>query len=270
MRKLKSYLPILLGSFFIVIIIFFTLIGYGYTPHDPTDMQVMNRFSVPSSTNLFGTDQYGRDLFSRVMVGGQTSLSIALVAVSSGLIIGVSFGAIAGYRRGLWDEILMRIAEVGYSFPSFLLALIAVTIWGSGKATIMGAISVANIPIFIKITRANVLYLREMNYVEAARAAGASDLRIILTHILPNSIQPILVQATASFAGAILAEASLSYLGLGVQPPQPSWGRMLRDAQAFAGLAPWTVIFPGLAIALTVLGLNLLGDGLKIKGNNYS
>lgn len=270
MRKLISYLPILLGIFFVSIIVLFTLIGYLYTPHDPTDMQVMNRFSAPSATNLFGTDQYGRDLFSRVMIGGQTSLSIALVAVSSGLIIGVSLGAIAGYHRGIWDEILMRVAEVGYSFPSLLLALLAVTIWGSGQTTIMVAISVANIPIFIKITRANVLHLREMNYVEAARAAGASDLRIIATHILPNSIQPILVQAIASFAGAILAEASLSYLGLGVQPPHPSWGRMLRDAQAFASLAPWTVIFPGLAIALTVLGLNLLGDGLKLKGNNYS
>lgn len=262
----KINLSLMIGCCLALVVVIPTLISYFYTPYDPTVMKITARFQAPSLNHWLGTDQYGRDLLSRILVGGQTSLSIAAVAVVIGLIIGVSLGALAGYFGKWWDEVLMRIAEVLYSFPNILLALLAVTIFGAGKRTIMAAITIANIPTFMKITRANFLKLRQYAFVEAARSVGASDLRIMIYHILPNSLRPILVQASASFGSAILAEASLSYLGVGVQPPEPSWGWMLKEAQSFAGLAPWTVIYPGIAIVLIVLGMNLITDGLRTKG----
>lgn len=259
-------LPLVIGSLLIIFITIITIISLIYTPYDPTIMAIRQQFTAPSSTHILGTDQYGRDLLSRIMVGGQTSLLIAVVSVSTGMLIGTILGAIAGYYRGWLDELLMRAADVMYAFPIFLLALLAMTVYGMGHALVMVVIAIANIPIFMKITRANYMQLREMNYVEAAKSIGASDLCIMAKHILPNSLRPIMVQASANMAAAVLAEASLSYLGVGVQPPLPSWGRMLREAQSFGSMAPWTIIFPGIVIAMTVLGMNLLADGLKIKG----
>ncbi|NMB38753.1 MAG: ABC transporter permease [Firmicutes bacterium] len=266
----KINLPLVIGSLCLIFVISMTLISVFFTPFEPTTMAIHKGFTSPSAVHLFGTDQFGRDILSRIMAGGQNSLLIAFTAVSSGMIIGSSLGATAGYMGGLLDEILMRVAEVLYSFPSFLLALLAVTIFGTGRNTVMIAIAIANIPIFMKITRNNFLSLKEMHYVEAAKAIGASDWRIMFKHILPNALPAILVQASVSFSAAILAEASLSYIGVGVKPPYPSWGRMLKEARSFAGLAPWTVIFPGIAIAITVLGSNLLTDGLRMKGSGES
>ncbi len=262
----KANLPIVIGSFFIVVILIPTMISLFYTPYDPETMQITARLQSPSSTHWLGTDQYGRDMLSRIMTGGQTSLLIGFASVGAGMVIGVVLGALAGFYGQRIDEVLMRSAEVFYAFPSILLALLAVAIFGPGENTVMAAIAIANIPVFMKITRASFLQQSKFEYVQAARAVGASDLRIMFRHILPNCARLILVQATASFAGALLSEASLSYLGVGVQPPKPSWGRMLKEAQAFGSLAPWTVVFPGIAIALIVLGLNLVADGLKTKG----
>lgn len=262
----KANLPIVIGSFFIVVILIPTMISLFYTPYDPETMQITARLQSPSSTHWLGTDQYGRDMLSRIMTGGQTSLLIGFASVGAGMVIGVVLGALAGFYDHRIDEVLMRSAEVFYAFPSILLALLAVAIFGPGENTVMAAIAIANIPVFMKITRASFLQQSKFEYVQAARAVGASDLRIMFRHILPNCARLILVQATASFAGALLSEASLSYLGVGVQPPKPSWGRMLKEAQAFGSLAPWTVVFPGIAIALIVLGLNLVADGLKTKG----
>lgn len=266
----KINLPLIIGSLCLALVISMTLISIFYTPFEPTKIAVPKRLTSPSVTHWLGTDQLGRDILSRVMAGGQNSLLIAFTSVISGMIIGCSLGAAAGYRGGLLDEILMRVAEVIYSFPSFLLALLAITIFGTGRNTVMVAIAIANIPIFMKITRNNFLSLKAMHYVEAAKAIGASDWRIMFKHILPNALPAILVQASVSFSAAILAEASLSYIGVGVQPPYPSWGRMLKEAQSIAGSAPWAVVFPGISIAITVLGSNLLTDGLRSRGSSNS
>jgi len=262
----RKNLPLWLGVFFAALVLIPTIVSLFYTPFDPVAMRIENQFQPPSSVHWFGTDQYGRDLFSRIMAGGQRSLGISAAAVAVGMFIGGILGAAAGYYGKRLDQLLMRLAEAFHAFPSILLALLAVAILGPGEATVLAAIAIANIPVFMKITRANFMQQGKQEYVLAARAIGASDWRIVTRHILPNCMRMIQVQASASYAAALLAEASLSYLGLGVQPPQPSWGRMLREVQAFGGLAPWTVIFPGMAIALVVLGFNLVADGLRVKG----
>jgi len=254
------------GAFFIAVVAVPTVISFFYTPYDPVAMQIDARLQPPSQNHWFGTDQYGRDLFSRIITGGQTSLSISAAAVGIGMVVGTGLGAAAGYFGKKADELLMRTAEALHAFPSILLALLAVAIIGPGGETVLLSIAIANIPVFIKITRASFMQQSRLEYVLAARALGASDWRIMFRHILPNSIRVILIQASASFASALLAEASLSYLGLGVQPPQPSWGKMLREVQSFGSMAPWTVVFPGMAVALVVLGFNLVADGLRIKG----
>ena len=253
------------GSLLIGVMILMTLIGVIYTPHPPSRMNIDRRLEAPSREFLMGTDNYGRDVLSRVMVGGRPALQAGTVAVALGLSIGTFWGAIAGYYRGWPEEVLMRLADGLYALPAILMALLAVALLGPGQGSILVAVSLANIPIFARLTRSLFLSLRERDYVAAARAVGGTDRRIIFLHILPNALSTLLVQASVSFAAAVLAEASLSYLGLGTQPPNASWGRMLKEAQAFAELAPWATIFPGLAIALTVLGFNRLGDSLRDK-----
>ncbi|NLM39955.1 MAG: ABC transporter permease [Firmicutes bacterium] len=234
--------------------------GLFYVPHDPEKIAVMERFYPPSKEHWLGTDNLGRDVFSRLVVGGRWSLLTGGLGVLIGGTIGVALGALAGYfGRGV-DELLMRGADGMYAFPVILIALLAVTVLGPGSLSVLVAVTIGNIPIFMRLTRNQILKIRSEPYVEAARSLGASEQRIIFRHILPNAAPVLAVQFAASFAGAILAEASLSYLGVGIQPPNPSWGRMLREAQSFAGLAPWTVLAPGAVIALTVLGFNLIGD----------
>lgn len=250
----------ILGFILVGAMLLLTLVGFFYTPHPPNAMNIDRRLEAPSAEFPLGTDNYGRDILSRIMVGGRPAFQAGMVAVALGLSLGIIWGAAAGYYRGWLEEILMRMADGLYSLPSILTALLAVTLLGPGQKSILVAVTLANIPIFARLTRSQFLSIREREYILAARAMGYSDARIIFRHILPNCLPALLVQASVSFAAAILAEASLSYLGLGTQPPDASWGRMLKEAQGFTGLAPWATIFPGLAIALTVLGFNRLGD----------
>ncbi len=234
-----------------------------YTPRDPLQMNIAGRLEAPSAGHPLGTDQYGRDLLSRVMRGAAASLVVGGVAVGIGMGVGVILGMAGGYFGGWLDEALMRLMDAVYGFPAVLSALLVTAAFGPGIVISMVAVGVAYIPIFARLTRGSFLSLREQEFVLAARALGARDWAIIGRHILPNTLSPLIVQATISFPIAILAEAALSYLGLGTQPPHPSWGLMLKDAQSFLALSPWYAIFPGTAIALAVLGFNLLGDGLR-------
>lgn len=240
-----------------------TIIGFFYTPHPPNQITIPQRLQRPDSQHWLGTDNYGRDIFSRILVGGRPAFEAGVAAVLIGLFVGTAWGAVAGYFRGWPEEILMRLADGLYSLPAVLMALLAATLLGPGQASILIAVSLANIPIFARLARSLFLSYREREFVMAARAMGSSDWRIVVRHILPNCLATLVVQASTSFAAAVLAEASLSYLGLGTQPPIASWGRMLKEAQGFAGLAPWAAVFPGLAIAVTVMGFNRLGDGLR-------
>ncbi len=239
------------------------LLSLGYTPQDPLRMDIAARLLPPSAAHPMGTDQFGRDLLSRVMRGAVSSLTVGGVAVGLGLLLGVTLGTAAGYVGGWLDEALMRVMDAVYGFPAVLSALLVTAVFGPGILIAMVAVGIAYVPIFARLTRASFLTLRGQEFVVAARALGADDGTIIGRHILPNTLSPLIVQATISFPIAILAEAAFSYLGLGTQPPNPSWGLMLKDAQNFLQLSPWYAIFPGVAIALAVLGFNLLGDGLR-------
>lgn len=236
-----------------------TILGYFYTPYEPHEVRVLERFQPPSGEHLLGTDHFGRDIFSRILVGGRISLLIGIGAVFLGSVLGTTLGLVAGYRGGAWEEGIVRISTSIQAFPSILLALLFATIWEPGIQVVLWSVSIGNIPNFLRLTRNQVLSIKKRPYIEAARALGARDWRIMLRHIIPNLRDALLVQFTVSLAGAILVEASLSYLGVGIQPPTPSWGRMLREAQNYTSLAPWT-LFPGLFIAVTVIGFNLLGD----------
>jgi peptide/nickel transport system permease protein len=234
-----------------------------YTPRDPLGMDIALRLQSPSAAYPLGTDQFGRDLLSRVMRGAVSSLVVGTVSVSIAMGAGVLLGMLGGYFGGWLDEALMRVMDAVYGFPAVLSALLVTAAFGPGIVISMVAVGAASVPIFARLTRGNFLALREREFVLAARALGARDGTIIGRHILPNTLSPLIVQATITFPVAILAEAALSYLGLGTQPPHPSWGLMLKDAQNFLALSPWYAIFPGSAIALAVLGFNLLGDGLR-------
>ncbi|MFW6071450.1 MAG: ABC transporter permease [Candidatus Bipolaricaulota bacterium] len=233
------------------------------TPYVPSRMNIGDRLLPPSSSHWFGTDQYGRDVFSRVIAGSRNSLYVGLLAVFMGIGLGVPVGSLSAYTGGGIDSTLMRAMDVLYGFPPVITAVLITSLFGPGLINSMIAIGLFNVPIFARISRGNFLSTKESNFVEAARATGRSELTVVTRHILPNISSPILVQATTQFALAILAEAALSYLGLGIQPPHPSWGLMLKQAQTFMGLSPWPAIFPGLSIVLTVLGFNLVGDGLR-------
>ncbi len=234
-----------------------------YTPRDPLQMEIAARLQPPSGAHPLGTDQFGRDLLARVMRGAGASLVVGAISVGIAMGVGVLVGILGGYFGGWLDEALMRVMDAVYGFPAVLSALLITGVFGPGILMSMLAVGVASIPIFARLTRGSFLALRDREFVVAARALGAGDLTIIGRHILPNTLSPLVVQATITFPVAILAEAALSYLGLGTQPPNPSWGLMLKDAQNFLALSPWYALFPGGAIALAVLGFNLLGDGLR-------
>lgn len=239
------------------------VLSVAWTPYDPTKMNIRGRFADPTWNHLLGTDQFGRDILSIIMSGAQNSITVGVVAVGIGLTFGISLGLLASARRGWWEEIIMRMSDFMFAFPAILLAIMLVATIGPGAVNAIVAIGIFSIPVFARLTRgaANAVWARE--FVLAARAAGKGRFRITVEHILPNIISVIVVQATIQFALAILAEAALSYLGIGSQPPTPSWGRMLSEAQTMIFLNPWLAVYPGLAIALSVLGLNLLGDGLR-------
>ncbi len=239
------------------------VISFFWTPYSPTAMNFRDKLQGPSFRHLFGTDNFGRDVFSMIMVGARNSIAVSIIAVLVGAGIGIPLGSLAAARGGLIDGFVMRMTDLAFAFPALLTAVIITAIFGPGAVNAMIAIGIFNIPVFARVTRGASLGLWKREYVQAARCAGRGDISITLLHVLPNINHVLIVQATIQFALAIVAEAGLSYVGLGTQPPMPSWGKMLNDAQTFIYDAPWLAIFPGLAITLAVLGLNMLGDGLR-------
>ncbi len=235
-----------------------------WTPYDITRLAIAEKLLPPSGAHWLGTDHLGRDILSMVMTGAQTSLAVALVAVGIGMGLGVPLGLLAAARRGGWlDEVVMRGNDLIFAFPSLVIAILITAVWGPSALNAIIAIGIFNIPVFARVTRGAALPIWTLDYIRAARVAGKGAALISMQHVLPNIASLLIVQATIQFSLGILAEAGLSYVGLGAQPPTPSWGRMLAEAQTMAMLAPHVAVIPGLCIVLTVLGLNLLGDGLR-------
>ncbi len=239
------------------------LLSFVWTPHPPTELDIPHKLQPPSWSHWLGTDSLGRDIVSLLIVGSRVSIAVGLIAVGIGIAFGVALGLLAAVKRGWVEEAVMRLADFTFAFPALLSAIMLTAIYGPGLVTSIVAIGIFNVPVFARITRASALVVRSREFVTAARALGKGEWRITFEHVLPNIAAILIVQATIQFALAILAEAALSYLGLGTQPPTPSWGRMLNEAQQQLFQAPQLAIYPGLAIALTVLGLNLMGDGLR-------
>ena len=257
-RDRKSQFGILILTIFIISAILAPLIA----PYDPNSMS-LDMMLAPSSKHLLGTDDLGRDLFSRIIWGTQVSLFVGIVTVAISMLIGVLLGVLAGYYGGWIDMIIMRYIDLQWAFPNFIIAVYLVAVFGTGLLNIIVAISLAFLDDFARIARSMVLTLKEQQFIDAARVQGCSDLRIMLRHILPNSMAPIIVQATVSVSYAILGEASLSFLGLGVNVDTPTWGLILADGRSFISQAWWLGVFPGLAIMLVVLSINFIGDALR-------
>ena len=255
------------GIFLVAIAGGSAVLGAFWTPYDPLGLETGPANLSPSPSHPFGTDWFGRDVLSRVLAAAPVGIRVSLLGVVLGGILGTLLGAVAGYAGGYPGEALEVMLNLLLSFPPLILALLSVTVLGPGEGSVVAAIGAFNLPYFGKLAKALFMELKGMKYVEAARATGAGTFRIMALHILPNALGPLLVQFTNPLGTALLAEASLSYLGLGTQPPYPSWGRMLKEAQVYLSLAPWNAIFPGLAITMAVLGFNLLGDGLGILLN---
>ena len=251
----------ILSGFMVLLI----LISFFWTPYGTTAMDASVKFSPPPLQHIMGCDSYGRDIFSRILEGAGTSFLIAVCVVLIGVIAGTLIGALTGYFGGWADELLMRICDSVTAFPSILLALVVVAVVGGNKVTITWTLGILFIPSFARIVRGEYAKARECNYVKSARLMGASSFRIMFRHILPNAVPVLLPAVTIGFNNAVLAEASMSYLGIGVQPPDASLGRMLAEAQVYLKNAPWYVLFVGLTIVLLILGFSLLGEGLQRK-----
>ncbi|MCS6874222.1 MAG: ABC transporter permease [Pyrinomonadaceae bacterium] len=255
-----------IGFFIVAILIIVAVFAPFVATHDPTVQNLAMRFAAPSAEHWFGTDALGRDIFSRIVYGARISLQVGVTVTFISAFLGVVIGAIAGYYGGVIDKILSGyVFNVFLAFPGLLLAIALVAFLGAGIWKVIFALCVIGWVGYARVMRGQVLKVREMDFVQAARALGANDLRILFVHILPNSIQPIIVQASLGMAGAVLSEASLSFLGLGVPPPAPSWGTMIEEARGLDTLynAPHVLFFPGIAIALTVLAFNFIGDGIR-------
>ncbi len=254
----------ILGALLTAVFVFAALLSFIWTPYGYEALNIPARLQTPNMTHLLGTDHFGRDILSLIMVGARTSIAVALVAVGIGMGLGIPLGLWAAARRGsLLDEVIMRGNDLVFAFPSLVIAILITAVFGAGAINAIIAIGIFNIPVFARITRGAALSLWEREFILAARVAGKSSLRISVEHILPNVTNLLIVQGTIQFSLGILAEAALSYVGLGAQPPTPSWGRMLADAQTMVSIAPHMALMPGFAIILTVLGLNLMGDGLR-------
>ncbi|QGU05231.1 ABC transporter permease [Corynebacterium comes] len=252
-----------IGAIIVGVTVLLALVSLVWTPYDPVHAMPYDRLLGSSPEHLMGTDRYGRDVFSRIMAGAQITLFVGLVAVGISSLIGVPFGILAGMRRSWAETLIMRGADLMLAFPALLLAIITGAVFGPSTLTAMVAIGIAGIPGFARVARAGTLQVMTEDYIASARVSRVPGLIIAGRHVLPNIAGVIIVQASVAFALAILAEAALSFLGLGTSPPDPSWGRMLQSAQASLGSAPQLALWPGLAIAFTVLGFNLLGDGLR-------
>ncbi|MEO0391094.1 MAG: ABC transporter permease [Pseudomonadota bacterium] len=255
---------LILGAGLSALMLLAALLSFVWTPYDHAALSIPDRLQPPDTKHLFGTDHFGRDILSMIMVGARTSLAVAVVAVGIGIGLGVPLGLWAAARQGRWaDEIIMRGNDLVFAFPSLVIAILITAIFGAGAINAIIAIGIFNIPVFARVTRGGALPIWAREFILAARVAGKSAARISVEHVLPNIANLLIVQATIQFSLGILAEAALSYVGLGAQPPVPSWGRMLADAQTMVAIAPHMALVPGIAIILTVLGLNLLGDGLR-------
>ncbi len=252
-----------IGGALSALLVALALLSLVWTPWPPAEIDIPNKLQPPSAAHALGTDSLGRDIASQLLVGSQNSIVVGVVAVGIGLVLGVALGCLAAARGGWVDELVMRAADFTFAFPALLSAIMLTAIYGPGLLMSIVAIGIFNIPVFARITRGAAQSVWAREYVLAARAAGKGAWRITVDHVLPNIGSVLIVQATVSFATAILAEAALSYLGLGTQPPQPSWGRMLNEAQTMMFQAPMLAVYPGVAIVLSVLGLNLMGDGLR-------
>jgi ABC-type dipeptide/oligopeptide/nickel transport system permease subunit len=262
-RRFCRHRGALAGAVIVLAFAGIALLAPWLAPHDPGAMQLGRNLRPPSWTHPFGTDSLGRDVLSQVIHGARISLTIGCVSVGLAMLGGVPLGTLAGYAGGWPDRVIMRVVDVLVSFPTLLLAIIVITVFGPGLYHAMLAIGVAQVPLYARLMRGTVLKVKTLDYVLAARASGAGPARILWRHVLPNCLPPLLVQSTLFFATAILSAAYLGFLGLGAPPPTPEWGTMLSKARDFLRVAPHVSIFPGLTIMVTVLGLNLLGDGLR-------
>jgi peptide/nickel transport system permease protein len=255
---------LILGAFLSSLVVLAAALSFVWTPYDHAALNIPAKLQTPNFSHWFGTDHFGRDMFSMIMVGARTSIAVALVAVGIGMLAGVPLGLTAAARKGSWlDEVIMRGNDLVFAFPSLVIAILITAVFGAGAINAIIAIGIFNIPVFARITRGGALSLWEREFILAARVAGKGAARISAEHILPNVMNLLIVQGTIQFSLGILAEAGLSYVGLGAQPPTPSWGRMLADAQTMVSFAPHLALIPGSAIIVTVLGLNLMGDGLR-------
>lgn len=263
LRRFLRHRAALVGFVIVFGIVAAGLIGPLVTPYDPIAVVIKDRNQAPNAAHWFGTDDFGRDILTRVVYGARISVQMSVAAVGIAVLIGGSLGLVAGYRGGWAETVIMRAMDVLMAFPDILLAIGLMAVLGAGTSNLVIALGVLYVPRFARLLRGMALALRDMEYVTAVRAAGGKESRILLRHLLPNSLSPLIVQSTTYFAYAILAEAALSFLGLGTPPPAPSWGNLLYDGRQFLMDAPWVAIFPGLAISVAVLGINMLGDGLR-------
>jgi peptide/nickel transport system permease protein len=262
-RRAARHPSFLIGAVLTVLLAAAAALSLVWTPYNPYDVDMAAKLLPPGAKHPLGTDPYWRDLVSLLLAGARASIVVGIIAVGIGLVIGTALGLLASAKRGWVEEGVMRLADFGMAFPAILSAIMLTAVFGPGMVNAIIAIGIYNIPIFARITRASANAVWSREFVLAARACGKGRFAITMEHVLPNVLSVLIVQATIRFAIAILAEAALSYLGLGTQPPQPSWGRMLSEAQTLLFQAPLLGVWPGLAIALAVLGLNLLGDGLR-------
>ena len=263
LKRLRKNRLAIVGMAIIGAFLFMAVFANFITPYDPIEQDWQSVQKPPSRTHLLGTDELGRDLLSRIIHGARISMIIGVISVSIGLFFGTTIGLVAGYFGGWSDSVLMRLMDIMLAIPYVLLAIAIVAILGPGLWNTMIAIGIVTIPQFARIVRSSVLETKATDYVEAARALGASHLRIMLRHILVNALSPLIVQSTLTIASAILNAAALGFLGLGAQPPTPEWGVMLSDGRLLLLVSPWIVTFPGIAIMLSVLGFNVFGDGLR-------
>jgi len=262
-KKFLKNPQIIIGGSIVLILVIMAIFAPIIAPLDPLSVNVPARLNPPSADNWLGTDALGRDVFSRLIFGTRISLMIGVLASVFGAVVGVSMGIVSGYYGKWIDSIIMRFCDILLAFPGILLALAIITILGAGTLNTIIAVSIFALPIFARIARGQTMQLKKAEYIDAIKTAGASDLRILVHHILPNILSPITVQMTLYVASAIVTAASLSFLGLGTQQPTPEWGTMLADGREFLLQAPHLVLYPGLSILITVLGINLLGDGLR-------
>ncbi|PLR75756.1 peptide ABC transporter permease [Bacillus sp. V3-13] len=252
-----------IGMVLVCVPVLLMIIGIIHPPFDHEAMNVAHKLQPPSLNHWFGTDQYGRDILTRIMIASQNALLVSIGSVGLAMVIGCVLGASAGYFQGWYGSLIMRIMDGLFAFPGLLLALLIVTVLGVGGENAVIAIAIFNIPLFARLMYGFILEANSFGYVKAAHSYGANSSQIIFVHMVPSAFSKILVQGTTSMSGAILTEAALSFLGLGVQPPHPSWGGMLNEAQPLLAVAPWYPVFPGLIIFITVMGFNLIGDGWR-------